>query len=298
MAPAAHTTETPSEGDLNNGAGITLGVRFTVSEGLDIGAVSFYAPATNSGTYTAGVWETDTDDDPNGSGTGTLLDSGSLASGSITPSDWNDIPLGAPVTCTPGTVYTAGVHTSSGRFVRTASFYTSNSLTGNGVTLLQAGTDPNPPGLGSMINGVFTEGGALAYPASQFNFADYFVDVALAGDEAVTGELDATLPAIETAMAGTSTAAAALTASLPTLAAVAAGTSLATAVLTTELPTLEAAAAGTANSTAVLAATLPAIFVAMADSVTAAARSTTAVTAGRTSTTAVSAVRTSTSTVG
>lgn len=298
MAPAAHTTETPSEGDLNNGAAITLGVRFTVSGSTDIGAVSFYAPATNSGTYTAGIWETDTDDDPNGSGTGSLLDSGSLASGSVTPGDWNDVPLAAPVTCTPGTVYTAGVHASSGRFVRTANFYTSNSLTGEGVTLLQAGTDPNPPGLGSMVNGVFTEGAALAYPASQFNFADYFIDVALAGDEAVTGELAVTLPALAVAATGTSKSTSALAATLPTLAAAAAGTSLATAALTAVLPAIEAAASGAANATGVLAAALPAIVVQMADSVTAAARSTPAVAAGRTSTTAVSAARTSTSTVG
>ena len=179
MAPAAHTTETPSEANLDNGAGITLGVRFTVDEELEIAAVAFYAPTTNSGTYTAGVWETTTDDDPNGSGTGTLIESGSVGSGSVTPGAWNDVPLDAPVTCSPGAVYTAGVHTSSGRFVRTQSFYSSASLTGGGVTLLQAGTDPNPPGLGSMVNGVFTEGAALAYPASQFTFADYFIDVAV-----------------------------------------------------------------------------------------------------------------------
>lgn len=298
MPPAAHTTETPSETDLNNGAGITLGVRFTVSESLDIGAVSFYAPGTNSGTYTAGIWETDTDDDPNGSGTGTLLDSGSLGSGSVTPGDWNDIPLDAPVTCVPDTVYTAGVHTSSGRFVRTASFYTSNSLTGNGVTLLQAGTDPNPPGLGSMINGVFTEGAALAYPASQFNFADYFIDPSLASDEAITGVLTVTFPAFTTAAAAEAEADAVLAATLPAFTATAAGDSLATGLLAATLPAFTAAVAGAASAGAVLAATFPAFVVAMSDSVTRPATSTAAVTAGRTSATTVTARRTSTATVG
>lgn len=194
MAPAAHTSQTPADGNLDNGAGITLGVRFTVSEALDIAAVSFYAPTTNTGTYTAGLWQTTTDDDPNGSGSGTLIESGSLASGSVTPGAWNDIPLDAPVTCTTGTVYTAGVHTSSGRFVRTANFYFTNSLTGDGVTLLQAGTDPSPPGLGSMLNGVFTEGASLAYPNSQFNYADYFIDVALdaGGDPIIRAVVTAT----------------------------------------------------------------------------------------------------------
>lgn len=298
MPPAAHTTETPSEADLNNGAAITLGVRFTVSVETEIGAVSFYAPTTNSGTYTAGVWETDTDDDPNGSGTGTLLDSGSLAFGSVTPGDWNDIPLDAPVTCVPDTVYTAGVHASSGRFVRTASFYTSNSLTGNGVTLLQAGTDPNPPGLGSMVNGVFTEGGALAYPASQFNFADYFIDPSLAGDEAITGVLTVTFPAFTAAAAAEAEADAVLTAALPAFTATAAGDALADGPLAATFPAFTAAVTGAASTDAVLSATFPAFVVAMSDNVTAAARSTTTVTAGRTSTTTVTARRTSTTTVG
>lgn len=298
MAPAAHTAETPSDANLDNGAAITLGVRFTVSETLDIGAVSFYAPTTNTGTYTAGVWETDTDDDPNGSGTGTLLDSGSLASGSITPGDWNDIPLDAPVTCTPGTVYTAGVHTSSGRFVRTASFYFTNSLTGSGVTLLQAGTDPNPPGLGSMVNGVFVEGAALGYPNSQFNFADYFIDVALAGEETVTGELDATLPALAAAMAGTSTSDGAAAVTLPTLTTALAGDAQSDGQLSGALPTLEAAAAGTASADGVVAATLPTLVAQFGNLVTAKATSSPAVTAAYTSSTAVTAGRTSTATVG
>ncbi len=179
MAPAAHTSETPSEGNLDNGTGITLGVRFTVDSELDISAVAFYAPTTNTGAYTAGLWETTADDDPVTSGTGDLLDTGSLASGSVTPGAWNEIPLDAPVTCSPGTVYTAGVHTSSGRFVRTQLAFSGASITGNGVTLLQAGTDPNPPGLGSMVNGMFAEGASIAYPNSAFGLADYFVDVVI-----------------------------------------------------------------------------------------------------------------------
>jgi hypothetical protein len=298
VAPAAHTTETPDEGDLNNGAGITLGVRFTVSESLDIAAVSFYAPTTNSGTYTAGLWQTTSDDDPNGSGAGTLLDSGSLGSGSVTPGAWNDIPLDAPVTCTTGTVYTAGVHTSSGRFVRDQNFYNSNSITGNGVTLLQAGTDPNPPGLGSMANGHFTEGASIAYPATVFNFADYFIDVALAGDEGITGVLAVTFPAFTVAAAAEAEADAVLTAAFPALTVAAAGDSAADGALAATFPAFTAAAAGSASASAVLTATFPALTVAISDSVIRPARSTTTVTAGRTSTTTVTARRTSNATVG
>ena len=305
MAPAAHTTETPANGDAANGAAITLGVRFTVSESLDIAAVPFYAPTTNTGTYTAGLWQTTADDDPNGTGTGTLLQSGSLASGAVTAGAWNDIPLASPVTCSTGVVYTAGVHASSGQFVLTTNVFSSASIAGNGVTLLQSGTDPNPPGLGSMLNGSFTEGAALAYPATATG-SDYFIDVAIAGS--VTGELAATLPAIAAAAAGASSSAAVLAAALPELAASAAGRGVSTVTLAATLPELVAAAAGQAHATGTLTATLPALDVDLSDSVTASATSApavtaaqtsdTAVTAGRTSTTAVSASRTSTATVG
>lgn len=178
MAPAAHTSQTPANGNVDNGGGITTGVRFTVDEELTIAAVAFWVPTTNTGTYTVGLYETTSDDDPNGSGTGTLLESGSAASGTITPDGWAEIPLGTPVVCSPGTVYTAARH-SSGRYVSTPGTFTSAAIAGNGVTLLQAGTDPNPPGLGSMVNGMFAEGGALAYPNSAFGLADYFVDIVL-----------------------------------------------------------------------------------------------------------------------
>jgi Domain of unknown function (DUF4082) len=178
--PLAHAPEwTPGEADLNNGNGISLGVRFVVTEALSLGGVTFYAPATNSGTYSYALYTTTSDDDPNGSGTGTLIDDGTIASGSITPGAWNDLDL--PLEATTGVVYTARVHTSSGRFVRTTGAFTSAAISGNGVTLLQVGTDPNPPGLGSMVNGVFLDN-AVGYPNTRFNDADYGIDVWLADD--------------------------------------------------------------------------------------------------------------------
>lgn len=273
MAPAAHTTETPANGDAANGAGITLGVRFTVSEELDIGAVPFYAPTTNTGTYTAGLWQTTADDDPNGDGAGTLLESGSAAAGSVNAGAWNDIPLDAPVTCSPGVVYTAGVHTSSGQFVLTTSFYNSNSLTGNGVTLLQAGTDPNPPGLGSMLNGVFTEGGALAYPATGTN-SDYFIDVALAEDEAIAAALAVTLPALAASAAVEASATTTAAVTLPSLSAALAAAAGATVAAAVTLPALTADITAAVPIEAAITATLPALTVAFeATSAAAAPRS-------------------------
>lgn len=185
--PTAHTSQTPASGDLANGAAIALGVRFTVSSAVTCSAVAFYAPATNSGTYTAGLWQTTADDDPGGSGTGTLLASASLGSGSVTPGAWNNISI-TPQSLSTGTVYTAAVHSSSGRYVATTGVFTSAGLTNGGVTLLQDGSDPNPPGLGSIRNGVFDENASLVYPNEVPGGTDYFIDIILsAGQSAALG---------------------------------------------------------------------------------------------------------------
>jgi hypothetical protein len=183
VAPAAHTT-TPASTDVNNGAAINTGVRLTVASTKVADGVAFYVPGTNTGTYTGAIYETTSDDDPGGSGTGNLLQSGTLSSGSCTAGTWAVIPLDSTVNLSVGTVYTARVHSSSGRIVATSTGLAS-AITGNGVTLLAAGTDPNPPGLGSMANGVFTEG-AAGYPNSTFNNTDYFPDLSIQSGQSVT----------------------------------------------------------------------------------------------------------------
>src|SRR5688572_18378161 len=144
MAPAAHTSQTPSSGNVDNGGAITTGVRFTVDEALTVAKIAFWVPTTNSGTYTVGLYVTDTDDDPAGSGTGTLLASASVASGGVTPDGWAEVAI-TPQALSAGVVYTAARHASSGRYVATAGAFTSAAISGNGVTLLQDGSDPNPP---------------------------------------------------------------------------------------------------------------------------------------------------------
>lgn len=192
MAPAAHTSQTPVSGNVDNGAAITLGVRFYAPDGATVSGIAFYAPTTNTGTYSARLWLSTAPDD---SATGTLLQSGSLGSGSVTPGAWNTIPLAAPVELDPDTVYTAGVHTSSGRFVLTSGAF-SSSISGNGIVLIQSGDDP--VGFGVSRNGVFTEGASPTFPTSTFGQSDYFIDVELdeGGQTAAVGTATETDTAI------------------------------------------------------------------------------------------------------
>jgi hypothetical protein len=264
--PTAHTSQTPSSTDVNNGAAITTGARFTVASNVSCTAIAFYCPATNSGTYTGALYETTSDDDPGGTGAGTLLASATLGSGSATPGAWNNISI-TPQSLTTGVVYTCAVHSSSGRIVATSSGLAS-AISNGGVTLLAAGSDPNPPGLGSMANGVFKEGAALAYPTDTFSNTDYFIDVTLGGGQSA---------AVNTA----------------------AETDLAPSLARTKLRTVGLAAASEAAQplgrlkTRALGLTLEADIAPPFSASDRRATSTAAVTAGRTSTSAVTARRTS-----
>lgn len=175
---AAHDPAwTPAQPDIANGNAITLGGRFTASGSINLGGVAFYAPATIGGTYTAAIWQTTTDDDGITPGTGSLIGQVSAVAADVDPG-WNYLAL--PVTVTAGLVWTVAVWTSTGRYVRTAATYSAGTVSGHGITFLQNGTDPNPPGLGSMFNGVFADdpgGAGIAYPPSTFQQADYGIDV-------------------------------------------------------------------------------------------------------------------------
>jgi hypothetical protein len=166
-----HTTETPLNTDVNNGQQITLGTGFqlNVSSKTCYG-VRFWGPGTNSGTYTAKLWQATADDSP---GAGTELASKAVSSAGITAGAWNVILFDTPVSMSNANVYKSSVHTSSGRYVSRSGVFTSAGITGDDITLYQAGSDP--VGLGSMLNGVFADG-ADAYPASAFNASDYYVE--------------------------------------------------------------------------------------------------------------------------
>lgn len=176
---AAHNLAwTPDQPDVANGNAITLGARFTASGSIDLGGVAFVAPATVGGSYTAAIWQTTTDDDGVTPGTGMLVGQVTVAAAAVTAGAWNYLDV--PATVTAGLVWTAGVWTSTGHFVRTAGGYTATTISGHGITFIATGSDPNPPGLGSMFNGVFADdpgGAGVAYPVSLFGDADYGIDV-------------------------------------------------------------------------------------------------------------------------
>jgi hypothetical protein len=235
----AHTNQTPVDGDIDNTNAITTGNLFTVDTDRTIHAVQFYAPTTNTGTYTVGLWEVDDDDDP-GPSAGTLLESASIASASVVAGDWNRVAID-PTPVLAASAYRVGVHASSGRFVRTAGALTAASISNAGITIEQSGTDLGGLFDGVIRNGTFNEGVALAYPASVFGQPDYFVDVDDESDEEPTEAAFAITTALPTmAVAGVESLSATVTAStpLPTLAASAVESLPVALAASTALPTM------------------------------------------------------------
>lgn len=172
MSQSLFTTQTPVNTDDNEGVAVLTSTMLTFARAGWVTAIRFRAPATISGTYTAGLYVSTTDDNPVGSGTGTLLDS--MTCPTPTASSWNTVLFPNQPAVSPGNAYRITLHSSSGRFVHTATF--SFPLSNGDITAPADGTDP--VGLGTMIQSPFKDSATLAYPNdSALNQSCYFIDV-------------------------------------------------------------------------------------------------------------------------
>lgn len=251
----AHTSETPGDGDLDNGAAITTGNKLSVASDRTAYALYFWVPATNSGTYTVGLYEVTNDDDP-GAPAGTLLVSASVGSGSVTADGFATVPI-TPTAVLSSKLYAVAVHSSSGRFVRTAGALNAAGITNAGITITQSGTAFLD---GVVRNGTFHEGAALAYPDTIFGQPDYFTGI---DDETdgLTGGLAGTLPALTGALTGVESFAGTFDATLPALTGELAAVESMSGALVGTLPALVGELAGTMSQpvTGALDASLPAL---------------------------------------
>lgn len=243
---SAHTTETPVSGNIDNGAAITTGVKYVFDEDGTVSAIRFWVPTTNTGTYTVGFYAVTQNDDMGG--TGTLLASAAVASGSVTANSWAQVPI-TPQAVLAGHTYLAARHASSGRYVATAGAFFAGGISNGGVTAIQSGSDPNVNPGGTMRNGTFNEGASLAYPATFSGQPDYFVDVVYsAAASEVTGTAVADLGSLTATAAGIRTVLGAALADLVALSASAVGLRTVTGVATADLGQLAATGLGAGSA--------------------------------------------------
>lgn len=179
MPESIFTSQTPTSGDNVEPGGIVTAVSFTPAVDGTITGIRFYASATVGGTYTGQLYLPTSDDDPAGSGTGTLLGT-KVAPGAITPAGWNVIAFDTPIPVTGGSTYRATLHNTQGRYVSTNSF--TDFANGIGLTNgnLHAIWNGEPiPALGgdTLTQGTFAPSATPIYPSNTFNAGNYFVDV-------------------------------------------------------------------------------------------------------------------------
>lgn len=209
MAENLFTSQTPSNPDIIEGSALTLAttVSFAVAGTVDGGR--FYAPVNiGGGTYVLVLYQVVTDDNPSGSGTGTLLGTATFAP--LTFSAWNSVSFASPISVSTGVAYRIGVRTSEGRYTATNAFFNGTDLANGNITAWHTGADP--VGVGNLDNGSFGTD-VTSYPNQTFSGTCYFVDPTftataggstydvtgtVAGTGAVSGTQALTIPATGT----------------------------------------------------------------------------------------------------
>jgi hypothetical protein len=146
---------TPNVTDAGDGAAVTVGVKFTSDVAGNVTGIRFYKAATNTGVHVGSLW----------SASGSLLASATFTSESA--SGWQTVTFANPVQIDPGTTYVASYFAPNGHYSVNSGAFAS-------------GVDNAP--LHALANstsadGVFTYGGASAFPASSYNSSNYWVDV-------------------------------------------------------------------------------------------------------------------------
>ena len=161
------TTQTPLPTAAHDAPGaLTVGMRFLSTVAGQVTGVSFYKNSIMAGPHTGALY----------TNTGTQL--ASVAFTGETVSGWQVQNFAAPVTIQPGVTYVIAVYMADGNYLFSSTFndpgndFTLGITNGNMVALQDAG---------SVHNGVYDYGAALAFPTSFFTpGANYWVDVAFA----------------------------------------------------------------------------------------------------------------------
>ncbi|SFH06728.1 protein of unknown function [Pontibacter chinhatensis] len=147
---------TPSGSLQNDGQALQLGMKFRSSTNGFVTGVRFYKQTGNTGTHTGQLY----------SSTGTLL--ASVVFQNETASGWQQASFSSPVAVTAGTTYLISYHSSGGGYSADDNGF-SQAVVNGPLTGLQNGVDG--------ANGVYRYTSAPAFPTSNFQSSNYFVDV-------------------------------------------------------------------------------------------------------------------------
>ena len=160
VTPRASVMEsgTPDIVDAGDPGSVVLGTKFTSDVAGSVTGVRFYKAATNTGTHVGGLWSLD----------GTALAQANFTT--ETGSGWQAVTFASPVAIAANTTYVVGYLAPNGHYS------VSSGAFGNPFD--------NPPlhalANATSANGVYRYSASLAFPASDFNATNYWVDVLFA----------------------------------------------------------------------------------------------------------------------
>src|SRR5438477_38229 len=160
QAPATiwASTATPTTPDVGSDSPVELGVRFYSDTPGYVTGIRFYKSAANTGAHIGNLW----------SSNGTLLASASFTS--ETASGWQQVNFSGPVAITANTPYLASYHATIGHYAGDASYFATTGVNKSPLhTYTNTSATPEAP---------YAYGSASQFPASTYNSANYWVDVA------------------------------------------------------------------------------------------------------------------------
>ncbi|RPF26092.1 DUF4082 domain-containing protein [Georgenia muralis] len=147
--------EVPAQPEVNDGAGLELGLTFSPTvDGFATG-VRFYKGTGNTGTHTGSVWTS----------TGQRL--GSVQFTDESASGWQTALFTTPVALSAGTTYVVSYTAPNGRYAAKSDAFWSFGVDARPLTV--------PGGFGSSSSGVYAAPGQ--FPSSSYNSSHYYVDV-------------------------------------------------------------------------------------------------------------------------
>lgn len=143
---------------------VELGVKFMADVSGTVTGIRFYKASTNTGTHVGNLWSCDNPTCSTGTNLRSVTFSGESASG------WQQMNFSTPVAITANTVYVVSYHTDVGHYSFNGGFF---ATAGSDNIHLHALANGVAGG-----NGVYGYGSTSAFPASTYNSANYWVDVA------------------------------------------------------------------------------------------------------------------------
>ncbi|MCR6719800.1 MAG: Ig-like domain-containing protein [Chitinophagaceae bacterium] len=140
----------------NDGAAVTIGMKFRSTEAGFINGVRFYKTPGMSGVHTGNLW----------SSTGTKL--AEVIFTNETASGWQQALFPSPVAIQPNTTYVVSYHSPTGDYPNTNPYFT-NAVTNGPLRALANGEDGG--------NGVYRYNATPIFPNENWGSTNYYVDV-------------------------------------------------------------------------------------------------------------------------